>query len=124
MAHAFKMVIFHETPGRSETLWVREFPYHYMAFYDHNGYSTIAFNRDIKTPKTLEKYLKALKNKRYYMLGKDGVLDLVYNDKLKNVYRCVAVLKPQNEYVPGDLILTGYTKKGKSKVFKLYRRWY
>jgi len=117
------MVDFRETPPRGEALMVQEAPYQFLTFYEKNGYDAMAFNMELNSKQVIS-YLKAYSGGKYYILSKDGVLNLVDNDKIKYSYRCVAQLKKQYEYIPGDLILTGYTKKGKSVLYKLYRRWY
>lgn len=123
--HVFKMLDFKETPPRAEALWVSEFPYHYLAFGPNKSYAAMAFNTEFKDPKRIVKFLNGTFNRNnFYALDKNGTLTIVQNEKIKYVYRCVAVLKKYDVYLPGDLILTGYTKRRKSELYKFYRRWY
>jgi hypothetical protein len=124
VGHVFKMVDFKETPPRGEARWTKMFPNQYLGFLPGNNYSFLAINRDIKTPQQAEKYMKALQNGRQYTLSADGVLNLLVYDKIKFSYRCVTILKPVGQFAKGDFIVTGYTRKRKSELYRLYRRWY
>jgi len=119
------MVDFRETPERAEALWVEQVPYHYLGFYPNNLYAMIATNREIiKTPRQAEEFFRSYRHILKYSLASDGILNLYDNEKIRYSYRCIVQLKSKKLLVKGDLILTVYTKKKKSELYKLYRLWY
>jgi hypothetical protein len=123
LGHAFVMVDFKETPPRREASWIRAIPFHYLKFMENNKYSSVGTNRKIDSVQKAEGYLKSanIQNNTYRRTD-DGILDLILNDHILYHYRCIAILKPKDEHFQkGDLILRGYTKKGKSELYKQYR---
>lgn len=125
IGHVYKMVEFKETPPRSETVWLQHFSYSYLAFGQNSSFFSISTNREIKDLKKLEQAIAPRPgSNKMYTLDKSGVLNLLINGKPHYSYRCIEILKPTGAYVKDDLVLTGYTRKAKSELFKLYRRWY
>lgn len=123
--HTFKMVDFVETPPRRETNWVRVIKYHYLKFLPNYYYGSIASNYEFKSPKFLNQMIAPKPEEpARYRLNAEGSLQLIFMGRIRYDYRCIAILKAHDEYLPGDLVLTGYTRKMKSKLYKLYRLWY
>ena len=123
------MIQFQETPPRKEASLVAAIPHHYLAFYPDHYYGFVAIDREMKTPTEVQKALswsqktnppRVLK----YALDKTGVLDLYIDKRVNYSYRCVAVQASVGGYMKNDLILTGYTRGGKTQLYKLYRRWF
>jgi hypothetical protein len=123
--HAYQMVDFKETPPRGETQWIKSFPYNYLAFYPNNRYVSIALGSQVEDSKKLQSLMGMnFGNTMTYSINQSGILTLLYGSDISFTYRCVEVLKPLDDYRPGDLILKGYTRKRRSEIYKLYRRWY
>ncbi len=123
----WKMVQFNETLPSYETSWVRDIPYHYLAFYPDHYYAFVATSTEMKTPAQLQDVLTWPQRGPHvlrYTLDSSGVLNLYIDKTINYSYRCVAVVKTAGDYEKYDLLLTGYAKDGKSTFFKLYRRWF
>jgi hypothetical protein len=123
--HTFKRMEFVQTPPRGESNLAIMFPHDYIAFQQGYTYTARASNIEIPTKAKAEEILRPPPNNpKRFTLSQDGVLNLIVHDKIKSSFRCVAVLKSAGKYIPGDIILNGYTRKGKSQIYKFYRRWY
>ena len=122
--HTYKMVDFSETPPREEAYAVEHFPNRYMYFSDKNSYQVISSREEFTDPAKLTKMLRALPQARRYTLDNTGALNLYLDDKILFSFRCTYVLEDVNKYLKGDIVFTGYTRRGRSLLSELYRRWY
>ena len=127
VGNTYKMVLFRETPPVLENSFVNSVPYHYLAFYQDNYYSYLAASQEIMLPQNLNQDLLWARKKNHilrYTLDNKGELILYDGKKINYRYRCFAVLSNYEQYIKGDVILSGYAKKSKSQLLKIYRRWY
>jgi hypothetical protein len=123
--HTFALVLFRETPPARESKAMAHFRYNYLAFLKNGHFNMHASNKAMKTAAMLELYFRQDPTAfQFYTLSPTGVLNLAVNDKIIYSYRCVAIIQNKDEFVKGDLVLTGYTRKKKTVLYKLYRRWY
>ncbi len=131
----WKLVLFRETPPHREATYYRSIPYHYIAFFPQRVYAFIATNKEIMSAASLQKTMQAslmlsqeasLRQRlgKYYSLSNGGVLGLYRGKKGLYSFRCIAVSNTQGDFVKGDLVLVGYTKKKRTQIYELYRRWY
>lgn len=123
----WKMMKMTETPPRKEAEAYQHVPYHYLSFYPNSMYSFVAINLEImQAIKLQQAMLWPEKQKRVlrYTLDDKGVLNLYIDNKVTYSYRCLAIASAYGGYIKGDLVLTGYTEKGKTVLYKWYRRWF
>ncbi len=124
---SWKEVQFIETPPHREAAWVHDFPYQYLSFYQDHYYSFVATNREYKTPKELAKAMQLTLQQKHafkYTLDNQGVLNLYVDQKVIYSYRCLVIKKTQSGFKKDDLVLTAYTKRSMTLLYKLYRRWF
>jgi hypothetical protein len=123
----YKLVYLDESPRRGEAAFYLEFPFHYITFYPNYSYSFVATNKELTNPLALDKKLLwPLKYKRVlrFYLSPKGDLTMYFDKDIWKQFNCITVTQTVGAFQKGDIILTGYTKKAKSKVYKLYRIWY
>lgn len=125
IGYTFVMVAFKELPPRRESSWMKVVRYHYLRFLDDENYAAIGTNRNIESIGKLNPLLKPRKDSpETYSLSGDGILDLMIKDKVIYHFSCVVITKSKNqEFRVGDLVFRGYTRKAKSELYNLYRRW-
>jgi hypothetical protein len=127
MGGTWKLMQMVETPPRKEAAWYRDIPFHYLAFHLDHSYAYIASTQEFKKPIDVQNALlwtEKGKHDLQFTLDDQGVLNLFVDKTPKYSYRCLTIKATQAGYVKGDLILTGYTRKARSQMYKLYRRWF
>jgi hypothetical protein len=130
MGGVLKMVYFRETPPKLNDRMNRRIRHQYLSFTTSHYYSKLKSSRSIDDPQKAIAMMKPNMDEKfaekYIFSEKDGKAEIVMLSGKKAVARqsCSVVVKPLNVFVPGDIILTGYTRGGKTLLYQLFRRWF
>lgn len=126
----WKIVYYRLTPTENINRRQRRFQHQYVSFDASHYYARIQSGKSIDDPQRITKLLQSdMREKfvqKYIIKEGEDKTEVIFMVGKEAVARdsCAVVLKPVNAFKPGDVIMKGYLKGGKTVLFQLYRRWF
>ena len=127
----WKMIYYREDPPRRADRFNKKMKYQYLTYGERHFYGHIKTAKLIDDQKKAENIMKNAivtrpgAEQKFLLQGdetKSEIISLI-GKTAYNRQSCSIVVKPSEPFVPGDLILIGYTPR-KSTLYELYRRWF